>query len=121
MLISAMSASSLSRDFVIALKRTGALQRDCFSNRNAGTKAAMTVRVDGVVVVPMQDGYAYSHTYDGRCVVLAGPRDRMMELCTRVRQTQLAGGPSVYVNALDFPAYGFLPAQDCPLHAHAAA
>jgi hypothetical protein len=81
----------------------------------------MTVRVDGVVVVPMRDGYAYSHTYDGRCVVLSGPRDRMMDLCTRVRNSQQTGGPNVYVDAFDFPAYGFLSANECPLHAHAVA
>ena len=68
----------------------------------------------------MQDGYAYSHTGDGRCVLLRGPRDRMMELCVRVREAQETGGPAVFVEALEFPAHGFL-VRECPLHGCAAA
>lgn len=77
--------------------------------------------MDGVVVIPMQDGYAYSHTDDGRCVLLSGPRDRMMELCMQVRHSQQNGGPHIYVNALEFPGFGFLGAQECPLHGNAVA
>ncbi len=81
----------------------------------------MTVRVDGVVVIPMQDGYAYTHTDDGRCVLLSGPRDRMIDLCRRVKAAEQAGGPEIYVDALEFPDYGFLSAEECPVHGHAAA
>lgn len=69
----------------------------------------------------MKDGYAYSHTADGRCVVLSGPRERMLELCMRVQHSQLTGGAHIYVNALDFSAYNFLTVRECPLHGHAVA
>jgi hypothetical protein len=91
------------------------------ANCYQGTTIFVTVRVDGVVVVPMQDGYAYTHTGDGRCVLISGPRARMLELWMQLRQFEQDGGPHVYVNALEFPAYAFLTAQECPLHVHAAA
>lgn len=81
----------------------------------------MTVRVDGVVVIPMQDGYAYAHTEDGRCLLLSGPRERMIELCRSVKSAQQEGGPEIFVDASEFPEYGFLSTEECPLHEHIAA
>jgi hypothetical protein len=69
----------------------------------------------------MQDGYAYSHTGDGRCVLLSGPRAIMLKLCMQVRYSQQSGGPHIYVDAFDFPSYGFLTVEECPLHGNAAA
>jgi hypothetical protein len=45
----------------------------------------------------------------------------MLELCMRVRHSQQTGGPHIYVNAFDFAAYGFLLAEECPLHGNAVA
>jgi hypothetical protein len=69
----------------------------------------------------MQDGYAYSHTHEGRCVLLSGPRARMLELCMKLRHSQQNGGPRIYVDAFDFPTYGFLTVDECPLHGNAVA
>lgn len=81
----------------------------------------MTVRVDGVVVIPMQDGYAYAHADDGRCLLISGPREQMIDLCRRVKAFNLEGGAAIYVNLEEFPEHTFLSAGECPVHEHRAA
>jgi hypothetical protein len=39
----------------------------------------------------------------------------------QVRYSQQSGGPHIYVDAFDFPSYGFLTVEECPLHGNAAA
>jgi hypothetical protein len=77
----------------------------------------MRLRVDGVVVPPLQAGVAFAHARDGRCVTFTGPRDAMVRLCQAHREHNLGLRPPVFVDSADWA--GVAPvanSADCWIH-----